>query len=678
MITSKIFLAAFLAAFPLLAFAQTARGADSDLPGAAPKILAPKDSVALPADWATPGKNPTLSIRLSQPPPGSLLVRRVGNNDGLLYLEMYCAGKKLSGDAEVQFGGKTLGRANLDAAGSLWLSLKPRIGTISINVLAAGEIMELTSPTTLVEVRGRQIFLNGEPFMMKGVTGGPASAKIADYIHTIGVNTLRGSQGAVESAQYGFMLIVSINPINTLKSRFDAAGIIYDAKVPECLDRARNRSGDAIANPNALILQLGNECVPREPSPSDTLATPRSRVNRMLVATRDILKELCPILPTGYANNDVPLVVPTRIDVYMHNSYLDKDRSKSPLINFMKKQHCLPPDGPNGEGRPFVMSEFGASTYLGNAHHAGATVNPVLEKIHAWNIPNRWAEIMEAGGIGGTIYKIDDSKDKNAEGGGGTYGILTADHQPKLAAWEVRRIWRDFTLETRGADLYLHFPRVYHARDCVLTVTPVNGKPLRFELEDFAPRSSQAIPLKALGLDNATDGFRWRMDYTTHSGLVNAAAGAWPATLEEHDFLALIRKRPTAPFLTELFDTEVLTIDGKPAPRTFAEMTDSQNVTSLVLRKRNGVAWLVLITREEPDSNPLRGGITLDIAFKGKVEKVDDITGKPLRDKINAKPTATGMRLKNLQAARIPSAVSPRSKKAFMVPVYRITPETKP
>jgi hypothetical protein len=174
--------------------------------------------------------------------------------------------------------------------------------------------------------------------------------------------------------------------------------------------------------------------------------------------------------------------------------------------------------------------------------------------------------------------------------------------------------------------------------------------------------------------EGAPQPFRWRLDYTTHSGLPASAAGAWPAALEEQDFLATIRDRPTAPFLTELFDAEVLTISGKPAPRTFAEMTDSQNVTSLILRKRNGVCYLVLITRQNPGRKPLRDGITLDIAFKGKVEKVHDLTGAPLPDKVDVRPTSKGMHLKNLQAARIPSRVSTRSKIPFMLPVYRITP----
>ena len=654
-------------------------------------LVIPATVTPLPANWPATAKTTPITIALSQPPPGKLLVRRVSNNDGKLYLQIYSPDGPIPIPTQIQLAGQSLAvpaerqlpienrESKIENSSTIWLSLKPKIATLTLNITTPAGPTQLTTPATLVEVRGRQIYLNNEPFLMKGLTGGPGDdAKVADYIRTIGVNTLRGQTegGAGDAAHYGyFMSIVSINPINTLKPVFGAANLTYSKKIPECLARAADhRSADAIANPNALILQLGNECVPSGPSRDTAIA----RVNQMLIATRNILKQLCPMLPTGYANNEVALKVDPAIDIIMHNSYLD-DRSKRSLTGYMKSQGCLPPNGPDAQGRPFVMSEFGSSAYLGTAHKGGNTINPVLEKIQSWNIPNRWAEMIDAGAIGGTIYKITDSSGKNEEGGGGAYGILTADHQPKLSAWEVRRIWRDFTLEVRGPNLLLTFPRDYAARDCILTLTPLNAKPIRVELDDFAPRTQQTIPLKTLGLATAaaTAGLRWRIDYTTHSGLLNASAGAWPPKLEAQDFLASISKRPTAPFLTELFDAEVRTINNAPAPRTFAGMTDAQGIISVILRKPNGTAYLVLITREEPGSNPLRTGITLDIAFTGKVEKVDDITGKPLPDKITATPIANGqgLRLKDLKAARIPSAVSHRSAKPFMVPVYRITPQ---
>jgi hypothetical protein len=337
----------------------------------------------------------------------------------------------------------------------------------------------------------------------------------------------------------------------------------------------------------------------------------------------------------------------------------------------MEWQGCLPPCGPDGKGRPFVNSEYGANRYLCQSYLAGPN-NPVLEKIHAWNLSELWNVFMKHGTVGGTIYRFDDNS-KPIDQGCSRFGILTDDQKVKLACWEVGQMWRDFTVETDDKKLLVTFKRDYHARDCRLTITPVNGKPIQLTLKDFSPHSSRSISLKSLNLEN---GYRWRMDFTTHSGLANAAAGAWPVKLEEEDFLSLLRERNTAPFLTELFDTEVLTVTGNPAPPTLFEMTDSQGVIPVILRKPNGTAYLVIISREDPNTGAgqIKEGITLDIAFKGKVERVDDMTGQPLSDVIDATPVTNGLRLTNIKAARIPGPIGQRSAVPFMMPVYRIIP----
>jgi hypothetical protein len=70
----------------------------------------------------------------------------------------------------------------------------------------------------------------------------------------------------------------------------------------------------------------------------------------------------------------------------------------------------------------------------------------------------------------------------------------------------------------------------------------------------------------------------------------------------------------------------------------------------------------------------VREGVSIDVAFTGKVEKVDDMTGQPLGDVIDATPMDGGLRLRNVQAARIPGPIGQRSKTPFKLPVYRITP----
>jgi len=638
----------------------------------------PGNAVALP-------ENEPVTILLSQRPPGKLLVRRVSNNDGKLYLQIYSPAGKISDTAD----------------GSVWLSLKPKIGTLQINVLAAGEKIQLTTPTTLVEIRGRQIFLNGEPFLIKGVSGIPENEEVAGYIQTLGINTVRGSVATGNGDQYGFkfMSLASLNSINAPKEIFGSSDAAFWKEAQQYIDRIGETSATTISNPRVLIIQMGNERSDEGHAPGIApLETTQRHIAQMLVAARNAIKPLCPMLPIGYANQDLGFQTPDCYDVYMHNSFLDKDRYQYPWELFLKWQGCVPPYGPNAEGRPFVNSEFGANRYLPQSYHGGPN-NPVLEKLHAWNIPNRWAEFMQHGSVGGDIYNLSDNKDLRDQGCS-RFGILTDDNKTKLACWEVARIWRDFTVETRGEELLITYKRDYYARDCRLTLTPVRGKPIQIALDDFPPCSIRAIPISAIlegrppcrpeslpNTDIAPDDtevvppdFHWRMDFSTHSGLVNAAAGACPAKLEEQDFLARIRQRDTAPFLTELFDAEVLTVDGKPAPPTLFEMIDSQGIIPVILRKPNGVAYLIPISREKIPANhdQIKSGITLDIAFTGKVEKVDDMTGQPLPDAIDATPTPNGLRLKNIKASRIPGRIGQRSDTPFVMPVYKITPQKSP
>jgi hypothetical protein len=638
------------------------------------QLPTPGLAIALPDDLERdPG---AIAIRLSNPPAGQLSVRRVSHGDGRLYLEIFDTTAKLTGSAQVMKGERKLGEQQLD--GSLWLSLKPRIGRLAIQVFSPGATapIQFNAPTTLVEVRGRQIFLNGEPFLMKGATGQVNSQEDADYVHRLGLNTLRGLGAVSGCEQYGFMNLASLNfADNTSPKILSGSDEQAEQSIAKCLEWLKQNSVAPIDSPNTLILQLGNERSAGGDAPgTKRLTTVRRHVSQLLAAARNFTKPLAPALPVGYANQDLGFLTPDCMDVYMHNSFLDRDRYDYPWDDFLRWQGCLPPDGKDGTGRPFVNSEFGANRYLCQAYHAGPN-NPFLEKLHAWNLPNRWAEFMEHGTVGGSIYCLHDL-DVPRDQGCSCFGILTHDGKPKLACWDVNHMWRDFEIEVKGKTVVVTYKRDYWARGCRLTLTPIDGKPLQIQVGDFAPHSKGTIDLSKFLTATAEKGFRSEFDFTTHSGLPNKASGAWPATLEESDFLEQLKTRDTYPFLRELFDTEVLTADAKPAPRTLAEMTNPDGIIPVALRKRNGVTYLLLISRENPNkSGPLKEGITLDVAFTGNVAYVNDMTGEPLNESVDATPIPGGLRLHNLRAARIPGPIGQRCSKLFSLPIYRITPQ---
>jgi hypothetical protein len=639
----------------------------------------PQHAVALPDDDG----NEPISVRLAQDPPaGPLSVRRVSIGGGRLYFGIRSAGGDLAGTAEVFRGGRQF-QADI-VSGELWLSLKPRIGKVTIHVSSPGmkSPVELVAPTTLVEVRGRQIYLNGEPFLVKGAMSRNLKEADAAYARSLGINTLRGQDALPDAERFGFMSIASLSfgqPGS--KEAMKGTDAEWKTSLAGSMDWLRENCPPAIASPNTLIVQLGNEKTPGsnkapgEPVP-EVLARSRRHVGELLATAYNVIKPLAPSLPVGYSNQDFGFLLPDRMDVYMHNSFLTKDRYGRSWDEILHWQGCLPPDGPGGKGRPFVNSEFGANRYLCQSYHGGPN-NPVLEKIHAWAFPNRWAEFMENGTAGGLIYCLYDLEQPRDQGSS-RFGILTFEGQPKLACWEVGHMWRDFDVEVRGdKELVLSFKRDYHARDCRLTLTTPDGKSVARKLDDFAPHTSRTIPLADLSLASDAKEVRWQLDFTTHAGLVNQARGAWPATAEAHDFLERLKTRDTYPFLRELFDARVVTADGKPAPPTLAEMArPGDGIIPVALRKPNGVTYLLLIARENPDkTGPLRDGLTIDVAFKGKVEQIDDMTGQPLPGRtVDAAEMPTGLRLRNIQAARIPGAIGGRSQKPFMMPVYRITP----
>jgi hypothetical protein len=641
---------------------------EEKLPPATP-LPVPGAAIALPENWTT---NVPATIRLSRNPGGILSVRRVSHSDGRLYLEIRNSEEPLSGTANVEYHGEHFGAQKLD--GSVWLSLKPRIGRIRLSVIFPGtnNPVQLIAPTTLVEIRGRQIFLNGEPFLMKGATARNVNESDAAYMHSLGLNTLRGLNAMDACERYGFMNIASLNDGDEVtKASMSLPDAEFQPMFQKCLDWLAESAPARVASPYTLILQVGNESTASIRPPGVRPVTIAQRhAAQMLVTARNFTKALDPMLPVGYANQDLGFLTPDCLDVYMHNSFLPKDRYNYPWQDFLRWQGCLPPNGPEGKGRPFVNSEFGANRYLCQSYLGGPN-NPFLEKIHAWNVPCRWAEFMENGTVGGSIYCLHDLETPHDQGCS-RFGILTFDRKPKLACWDVGRMWRDFEIALRNQQVQVTYKRDYWARDCHLTLAPLKGQSITRQLDDFAPRSSRTIDLN---LNEFTNGFHWTMDFKTHGGLENQAADAWPVRLAENDFLERLKSRDTFPFLKELFDTEVLTADGKPAPRSLAEMQRHDGIIPVALRKRNGVTYLLLVTRENPNTNgPLRNDVTIDVAFKGDVVKVDDMTGEPLKDKIVAESIPGGIRLKNVQAARIPGSIGQRSEKPFMLPIYRISP----
>lgn len=635
----------------------------------------PRNPIALPADWWR--NEAPVRITFREKPAGELTARRVARNDGRLYLEIFSASGPLKGKANVAFGTSSLGSA--EASGSLWLSLEPRIGKIALVLESPAGTKNLSVPTTLVETRGNRLFLNGEPFLMKGTLPGDLTAEDAEFIRTLGMNTVRGGAALKPAEAYGFMAIASI-PGRKLKKLSDYRG----AKGREEFTRdlieyyqAKAENGRVAADsPYTLITQLDNERTelsanPLEPEGSSHGADPWSefpkgedseftRLNRILAENWNIVKPMAPTLPLGYANETQGYIAPAFLDVYMHNSYLPRDRYGIPFKEFSRLQ--------GGERRPFINTEYGANRFTPESYH-GAKNSPVLEKLQAWGYRQAWQAFMDIGSIGGTCYRLYDGGGEAIQGTN-NFGIMTIDHQPKLACWELWHMWRDFEVTPAIGNrqlLTLNFKRDYTAYGCRLTLQRDGGE-WSVELGDIAPNAWRTVPLPF-----APTEFRWRVEYTTHRGLKMNAGGAWPAALEESDFGQRLARRDAPDFLRTLMTARVLTVQGREAPSALVDMADDRGVIPFAFECADGSIYVTAFSRRrDRGTNYTKADIAT--TFTGDVVKIDEWTGKPLTTYVPHESKATGILFKQVDIPIIPGPIGQRANEPISLPIFRIQP----
>lgn len=634
----------------------------------------PDDALFLPGDWSRSGG--AAVVRLSEIPPGEVSVRRAANGGGRLYLEVWSEAGPLKGSGRVEFAGETVGERPID--GSLWIAIRPRIGSVRMSIShphADGSVVakEFQVPASLVETRDGRIYLNGEPFLIKGTLPRGMDGDGSAYLKSLGANTIRIRSGDLDQLErHGFMGIVMVGewPAQFIeKAKGDEEFLrILNGR----LAAHRERVAAAAAEPRTLILQHANELTfGVDPWERMTGHNTYERLDYTLAACFNVAEPIDPMLPQGYANCALTYRAPDFLDAYLHNTYLDRDRGWPTLAEFMRFQGC--------GGRPFVSTEFGANVYMPQANLAGKNV-PVLEKIHAWNYPHRWNGYIAAGACGGTSYclydydyakfermlredpeKLQEVWDK----GFTNFGVMTFDRKPKLACWELGRLWRDFEVTPAGGGkLRVRYRREYWARDCRLTIAGKDGEEVLAQV-DFGPQAERLVEAGGAGGE-----FRWRMDYTTHGGLPMVACGAWPAAVEAEDFLKRMEGREGYPFLRELFDAEVVSADGGGGATTLKELERDDGIVPVVFEKPNGVVYVTALARRA--DGDYAEGVSIDLAIRGRVAMVDEMTGRPTGEGIAAEMREGGMRIKNLRVPRIPASYTQRSKTPVRMPVIRI------
>jgi hypothetical protein len=619
--------------------------------------------VTLPNNWWQQAT--ALEIELSQAPAGEIDPRRVAGPDGSLLIRLNEV--PLAGSAEIHFAGQQL--ASLPLAGQLWLKCAPRVGSLEVVLAYPGGRSSLRVPTTLVEVREARLWVNGEPFLVKGTLPRDLNDEDAAYLKSLGANTLRmrPTDQVPLLARHGFMLIASCHTGPGRLCERAETEANFNRGVTTYLNNTMPLVHAIADHPHALILQVGNEQVMGQDPWLSRFKPPHSfeRLDYLLTRLYNAVRSVETMLPIGYSNCAFGYIAPDFLDVYLHNTYLAKDRDWPPIEEFLRLQGC--------DQRPCIHTEFGANTYMPQLYLRGPN-SPVLEKIHAWNYPQRWKNYLSAGvqgAINYCLYDYDYSKVNRGSWDKGftNFGIMTFDRQPKLVCWELWHLWRDFTVTPSGPGrLQIDWKRDYAARQCRLRLR-ANDWERVIPLEDFTPHSKRSVDLP-----RDIPVFRWRIDYTTHQGLPMQACGACPQAVEEGEFLERLEHRATYPFLEELYDAQVITINGDVAPPTLREMEREDGVVPVAFRKRNGDVYVTAFTRKKPDVGWYHEQVTLDVGFPGNVTEVDELTGREIASSLVVQQTAEGVRISNLRVPYMPSQYGHRATEPITLPVLKITP----
>lgn len=648
------------------------RGNPETGPKAPPKLPLPElfssphpgDAVRLPDAWATIG------ISLDQAPLHEIDVRRAAKGDGLLYLQVYSPEGPLTGKAQVFSGGREVGEKAVD--GSLWLSLQPRIGRIGIEIRWPGqkEPLRIQAPTTLIETVGPQLRVNGEPYLVKGVVAYGVNDQDAKLFREMSGNTLRGGNSVAFAEKYGFLAVAACQrgPTTIVERKSSPTEEEFNRQRALYIERMLPVALQAARSPNTLSVQVGNEQT-SGPEPWGKrlgVIRPFERLDLLLTEIYNAVRPVDLMVPLNYANNAFGYRTPEFYPVYTHNTYLDKDRDWPVLERFMELQ--------GADRRPYFNTEFGANNYMPQPY-LGAPNHPILEKIHAWNLPNRWETYLKAESNGGVIYCMHDYEPgsrmttNSTDNGFTNFGILTWDGKPKLAVWSVRQMYRDFDVVPQDSGkLVLKYKRHYAARKPVLTIEDENGIPRRYPLTDIAPLAETTVET---GSQPST--FRWRLDYQTHGGLETAAAGIWPLEADKKAFLRSLEGRETYNLLSRFFDAEVLSFEGAPAPITLKELEDKNGTIRVAFRCTNGDVYLSAFSRKPVNDGLYHEGVALVTKFEGKAELVDDLTGEPLGQPLDIETIpGGGMKIKGLRVPYIAARFGQRPREAVSFPLIRI------
>lgn len=370
---------------------------------------------------------------------------------------------------------------------------------------------KLEFSTVLKELRGQDLFINGEKFLIKGIIPSFANGQIDisldegfKQFKTIGINTIRlyhkANNSMLGTASKNELLIID-QPDNSTWNEVD---ITSENQVSNYLKRYQKMVNEHIGEPYILLDGLGNEWELNNKKKLEELVN--STNNTILKANNSVYN-----YPSTYSTYftfiDYPIDITAVNMLDTGATYWDKALKTIKNIN-----------------KPFYASEFGGFV---------AFLEDTVPELRMKRLEDEWVILLKNNAIGANFYESHDNWAQSvvvgyndpfkAELPDDVRGFWDHDNKPKPELKVLKKLLSDFdvvienkfiNIKDTQVNLIIKNIREYNLKKVNILI---QGK--KYSLEDFKPNEEKTIAITLNINKISNNALTLDFDYTSHSGL---------------------------------------------------------------------------------------------------------------------------------------------------------------
>lgn len=368
--------------------------------------------------------------------------------------------------------------------------------------------------TVLKEIKGTDLFINNEKFLIKGLIpsfmNGQIGLELSDgfkQFHDIGVNTIRFYHSAntslISTAEKNQLLVID----QPNRSNWSELDVTSERQVNDYLDRYQTMVTEHTGQPYILFDGLGNEWELGRNGETSKLVN--STYNTLLRA-KNISN-----WPSTYSTYFTFINYP--IDISAVNMLDTGQTYWNGGINVIKNSK-----------KPFYASEFGGFV---------AFLEKTVPELRMKRMEDEWSILLQNGALGANFYESHDNWAQSVVFGyndpfkpdqpDDVRGFWDQNNKPKLELSVLKRLLSDLEVKTENEtinikdnqiNLIIKNIREYSLQDVSLTA---QGK--IYKLDDFKAGEEKSVSINWNGNEKNPNLLVLDFRFTSHSGLGGAA-----------------------------------------------------------------------------------------------------------------------------------------------------------